>query len=120
MTKKILLFGLISFIAFNAFAHKDLPAMPSFELYPAGKINQCPVYQLTLNGLSDAPYQILIKDEYGDVLYEEYISGKEIVRNYMFDGYDLGNIRVSIEVINTSGSIVKKFSTIPDKVTKTL
>jgi hypothetical protein len=120
MAKKIFVFGLIFIMNLNAFAHKDLPAMPSFELYPAGKINQCPVYQLTLNGLSDAPYQILIKDEYGDVLYEEYISGKEIVRNYMFDGYDLGNIRVSIEVINTSGSIVKKFSTIPDKVTKTL
>jgi hypothetical protein len=119
MTKKILLFGLISFIAFNAFAHKDLPAIPSFELYPAGKINQCPVYQLTFNGLSDAPYQILIKDEYGDVLYEEYLSGKKIVRNYMIDVYDLGNIRVSIEVISASGSLLKKFNTIAEKGTQT-
>ncbi len=120
MAKKIFLFGLIFSINCNVFAHNDLPAISSFELYPAGKINQCPVYQLTFNGLSDAPYQILIKDEYGYVLYEEYISGKEIVRNYMFDVYDLGNIRVSIEVISASGAILKKFNTIPDQVRKRL
>jgi hypothetical protein len=111
MTKKILVLGLVFIISLSVFAHDQLPVMPSFELYAVGKIDQCPVYQLKLNSLRSTPYQVLIKDEFGDLLYEEYLSGNDIVRNYMINILELGNRPVSIEVINASGKIIKTFTT---------
>ncbi len=111
MTKKILVFGLLIIISLRTFANDELPAMPSFELHAAGKIDQCPVYQLKLNSLRIAAYQIIIKDEFGDVLYEEYLSGNDIVRNYMINIRELGNRPVSIEVINAAGITIKTFTT---------
>ena len=111
MNKKTFVFGLVLLLSFSALAKDESSVAPLFELYAAGKINQCPVYQLKFNSIKNIPFQVVIKDEFGSVLYEEYISGKEVIRNYMIDIADIGNTPVSIEVLNSSGEMVKKFNT---------
>lgn len=110
MTKKILVFGLAFIFSVSVFAKEETLVAPSFELFSAGKINRCPIYQLKLHNYNNESYQILIKDKFGDILYEEFLSGKEVVRNYMINIYELGNTPVFIEIINSSGFLLKKFS----------
>jgi hypothetical protein len=103
MTKKIFAFGILFLISFNLFSGDRSPQRPSFEIYAAGNINQCPVYQLILENEKNNEYQIVLKDKTGTVLHEEYVSGKHVIRNYMIDIYDLGNMDVIIEINNRYG-----------------
>lgn len=115
MNKKIFVFGLFLLSSISAFAKDELPVRSSCELYAAGEINRCPVYQLRFNSDKNIPYQIVIKDEFGAVLHEEYIRGTDIIRNYMLDVAELGNTAVSFEIFSSSGLMVKKFNTYPAK-----
>jgi hypothetical protein len=112
MTKKIASFGLLILICFSAYSLDKLPVkapvQSAFEIYSAGKINQCPVYQLVIDNLNKTQYQIILRDQYGQVLYDEYISEKKAVRNYMIDVFDLGETDVFIEVYNQYGLVIKR------------
>jgi hypothetical protein len=115
MAKKTLVFVLSLLLSFSVFATDKTPAFTSFELNATGKINDCPVYQLRLKNSKNISFQIVIKDEFGCVLYEEFVASKEVVRNYMIDVNELGNTRISIEVMDASGLVLKKFSGLSDK-----
>ena len=115
MTKKTFVFGLVLLMSFSAFAMDALPVGSSLEMYAAGKINKCPVYQLRFVCDKNTSYQIIIKDEFGSVLYEESVRGTDIIRNYMIDVSELGNTPVSFEVFNSAGMMLKKFSTDPSR-----
>ena len=88
---------------------KPTTGKTTFSLYAAGRINQHPVYQLSLESAGQSEYQIVWKDADGMILYEEYVSGKEIIRNYMIDLGDLGSADVVIEVYNRNGRKVESF-----------
>jgi hypothetical protein len=81
----------------------------TFSLYAAGSIDQHPVYQLLLESAGQSEYQIVWKDADGTILYDEYVSGKEIIRNYMLDLGDLGNADIIIEVYKRNGRKVESF-----------
>lgn len=86
---------------------------PTVEMSAAGRINKQPVYQLRLNNEQAARYYILVKDEFGETLYEEYVSGKNISRNYQLNTMELGNTAVVFEVYNTLGWLTGSFRISP-------
>jgi hypothetical protein len=103
--------GLILCISVSALATALDPTTgtTTFSLYAAGTIDRHPVYQLSLESAGQSEYQIVWKDADGTILYEEYVSGKEIIRNYMLDIGDLGNTDVFIEVYKYNGRKVESF-----------
>jgi hypothetical protein len=103
--------GLILCISVSALAVdlKPTTGKTTFSLYAAGRINQHPVYQLSLESAGQSEYQIVWKDADGTILYEEYVSGKEIIRNYMIDLGDLGNTEVFIEIYRHNGEKLESF-----------
>ena len=82
---------------------------PGVEMNPAGLINKQPVYQLRLNNTTTSSYYIVAKDEYGEVLHEETISGTNIIRNYQLNIQELGNTQVVFEVYNSYGMVIGTF-----------
>jgi hypothetical protein len=111
MKQLIFSLGLILCTSVSALAAdlKPTTAKTNLSLHAAGRIDQHPVYQLLLESAVQSEYQIVWKDIDGTILYEEYVSGKEIVRNYMLDLGDLGNADIVIEVYNRNGRKVESF-----------
>lgn len=70
---------------------------------------QLPVYQLRLNNLEKGSYAIVIKDENGDVLYNEKVTGTKIVRNYQFDSVLPQSSNLSFEVDDLSSNTTQVY-----------
>ncbi|SDE07642.1 hypothetical protein [Niabella drilacis] len=71
---------------------------------------ELPIYQLRLNNLTKGTYAVAIKDETGDVLYNETLSGSKIVRNYQFDTALPASVKLTFEVSNVKNNSVKVYS----------
>jgi len=119
MKKVILSAGFIVLISFSLMAndHKPTTSSFAFSLSAAGTINEHPVYQLLLKSDTNMEYQIVWKDVDGTFLYEEYVSGKHIIRNYMIDLGDLGGNDVIIDVYDRVGKSLHTYRVSPDKIT---
>jgi hypothetical protein len=109
MTKKIFFFGLSMLVFVYAFSADKTPNYPTFEMYVAGKINQCPVYRLMYENKGEKEFQIVWKDKYGTILHDEFVSGKQIVRNYMIDVSDLGTTELYVEINDQYGRRIQEF-----------
>jgi hypothetical protein len=109
MIKKIFFFGLSMALFVHAFSKDKSPARASFEMYAVGQINQCPVFQIVFDNQNNNEYQVVLKDKYGTILHDEFVSGKHIVRNYMLDLSDLGNTEVYAEIYDRFGMSIQKF-----------
>lgn len=77
---------------------------PGAELKYIGNINDRPVFQLDLNGTQVENYSISIKDEYGEVLYNEKIKAKSLTRKFQLDTDELGDAILRVEVKSYNGS----------------
>jgi len=80
------------------------------ELSFAGKINSQPVFQLNLNNRSTEKYSVVLRDEFGTVLYEETLSGVNISRKYMFDLDEFKGVDVNIEVRSLTNPAISTFT----------
>jgi len=87
------------------------------ELKFIGKVDEHPVFQLTLNNQENEVYYVNIKDENHNVFYSEKISGVNLLRRYQLavDDADLNapGFGVSVEVTSakTHKTQVYKIST---------
>lgn len=70
------------------------------EVRYVGNVNELPVYRLSLNSKNTATYIVSIKDNDGNILYSERVSGKGIVRNYQLDEAPSNDYSLTFEVNN--------------------
>ena len=78
-------------------------------MYVAGQINQCPVYRLEFDNQLKNEFQIVWKDKFGTILYDEFVSGKQIIRNYMIDLAEIGNTDLYVEINDQYGRRIQEF-----------
>jgi hypothetical protein len=109
MNKKIFLFCVTIVLFLQAFSNDKSPARTSVEIYAVGQINQYPVYQFVFDNQHRDEFQIVLKDQYGTVLHDEFVSGKNIVRNYLLDLSDLGHTKVYAEIYDRFGTYIQRF-----------
>jgi len=75
------------------------------ELKYAGKSNQQPQFRLAINDKSAADYTITIREDNGDVLYSEKVSG-QASKIYQLDSEDSDRIQgTTFEVTNNATNI---------------
>lgn len=99
-------------IAFSGVAsatEKKPVEVPAAELNYAGKINNQPVFQLKLNNKTNEKYSVVLKDEFGTVLFEETLGGVNISRKYMLDLDEFRGVDVNIEVRSLLGPASSSF-----------
>ena len=95
------------------------------ELKYVGKINDQPVFQLSLNNDESGMYFINVKDENNNILYSEKVTGANLTRNYRLDVDDedlhsLGfGVTFEVESAKTHKKEVYKVST-QTKVTENI
>jgi hypothetical protein len=78
----------------------ETPSQP-VELKYIGKIKNQPVFELTVSGIEDNEFTVIIRDENNDVLYRENFKGDSITKKFMLQTEDmgLGSASVKFEVI---------------------
>lgn len=77
------------------------------ELKIAGQTNNQPIYQLDLNNDLNQRFVIVIKDEYGAILLEEYVRGANISRKFRFTNeLDGINLRFEVRDVKNSKTVV--------------
>lgn len=76
-------------------------AAPTAELKMIGRLDNQPVFQLSLNNASNERFVVVVKDEFGAILYQENVSGVNIKRKYQLNTEELGYVGITIEVTST-------------------
>ncbi len=74
------------------------------ELISVGKLNNQPVFQLNLHNKVNGKYAVVVKDQFGEVLYQEILTGVNISRNFQLDTDELGGVDVRFEIVDMKGS----------------
>lgn len=88
------------------------------ELQYAGKTKEQPMFRLAINDKSNVEYTVVIKEENGDILHTEKISGKA-TRTYMLDSEDSDRILgTTFEVTNKATNVTSTYKI--SKLSKTV
>lgn len=76
------------------------------ELQYAGKADQQPMFRLAINDSSAAEYTVTVKEDNGEILFSEKLSGGKVQRTYLLDTDDSDRIQgTTFEVTNRSTNI---------------
>lgn len=104
-TMKNAVIGLLTLVAvttgINANATTVNEVAPGAELKMIGRLDNQPVFQLSLNNTTNEKYVVVVKDEFGAILYQENVSGVNIKRKYQLNTEELGFVGITIEIINS-------------------
>jgi len=86
-TSKVLAIGLFSLcaITFTNASYAGNPGNNPAELKFIGKLDNHPVFELSLNNPDKAEYYISIKDADNNTLYTETLKGSHLTRKYSID-----------------------------------
>ena len=95
--------------ATNVIANDNVDAPVELK-YITNAAMESPIYQLRLNNLSKGTYAVAIKDETGELLYNETVSGAKIVRNYRFDSQLPADVKLTFEVSDVKNNTVKVYN----------
>lgn len=103
--------GLLTLLAVTTgFTASAADENPKAELKVTGQLNDQPLFQLNLNNKENNRYAIIIKDDLGEVLFEERVSGVNIIRKFQMNADELTGVNVNIEIINLANSTSSVFS----------
>lgn len=95
------LFTFVAIIAVNfANATTTEEVTPAAELKLLTHIDEQPVFQLSLNNTQDEKFFVVVKDEFGTVVYQETVSGVNIKRKYQLNTEELGTVGLKFEIIS--------------------
>ena len=81
-----------------ALAIEEKKAIP-VELKFVGNIESQPVFLLSFNNVEESDYTIIVRDEYGSVLYRDNVKGGKITKKFMLNTDELGNVAIQFEII---------------------
>ena len=117
----VILAGVFTLL-FNNLAHAgvgDRNNNQFVELQYAGKLKEQPMFRLAINDNNiNAEYTVVIKEDNGDVLFSEKVSGKTS-RTYMLDAEDNDRILgTTFEVTNKATNVTNTYKI--SKLTKTV
>ena len=105
MTKTIknAVIGLVTLVAIftvnfaNATTTEEV--VPAAELKLITHLDNQPVFQLSLNNTQAAKFLVVVRDETGEIVYQENISGVNIKRSYQLNTEELGATDLTFEII---------------------
>ena len=80
-----------------ALAIEEKKAIP-VELKFVGNIESQPVFLLSFNNVEESNYTIVVRDEYGNVLYRDNVKGGKITKKFMLNTGELGNVAIQFEI----------------------
>ena len=93
------LFTLVAVIAVNvANATTIEEVLPAAELKLITHIDNQPVFELSLKNTQKATFVVMVKDEFGAVVYQETVSGVDIKRKYQLNTEELGTVGLRFEI----------------------
>lgn len=93
------LFTFVAVIAVNvANATTTEEVTPAAELKLITHINNQPVFELSLKNAQKATFVVIVKDEFGAVVYQETVSGVDIKRKYQLNTEELGTVGLRFEI----------------------
>ena len=107
-TVKNTLIALFTFMAIvavntvNAAATEDVT--PAAELKVIAHFDNQPVFQLSLNNAQNEKFLVVVKDEFGAVVYQETVSGVNIKRKYQLNTEELGTVGLTFEIIGKTNA----------------
>lgn len=93
----------------NAIANdgdKDKKAMVSY----VGNLNELPVYRLSLHNVDHGVYFVSVTDSEGNRIYNEKISGVNIVRNYQFNGNPDNEYTFTFTISDSKGKALSVYN----------
>jgi hypothetical protein len=101
----IALFTFVAIIAMNvANATTTEEVTPTAELKLISHYDNQPVFQLSLNNAQNEKFSVVVRDEFGTVVYEETVSGVNIKRKYQLNTEELGTVGLTFEIIGKSNT----------------
>ncbi len=113
-TVKNTVIGLFTFVAIIAVnvvnATTTEEGTPVAELKLITNIDAQPVFQLSLNNAQNEKFFVVVKDEFGTVVYEETVSGVNIKRKYQLNTEELGTVGLTFEIVGMSSTKPVVFS----------
>ena len=74
----------------------------------AGYKNTQPVYKLNIKNPENVKLNVVIKDQEGNILYQEVLDGTEISRNYLFIKEELGSSSLVFEVSRNANPMISR------------
>ena len=83
-----------------ALANEEKKAIP-VELKFVGNIESQPVFLLSFNNAEENGYTIIVRDEYGNVLYRDKVKGGNIAKKFMLNTEELGDVALQFEIIGS-------------------
>jgi hypothetical protein len=102
-TVKNTLIALFTFIAVGiantVFAATIEDAVPAAELKVITHFDTQSVFELSLNNTQNEKFLVVVKDQSGSVLYQEYVGGVNIKRKYRLNTEELVISGLTFEVI---------------------
>ena len=81
-----------------ALAIEEKKAIP-VELKFVGNIESQPVFLLSFNNVEESSYTIIVRDQYGSVLYRDNVKGGKIAKKFMLNTDELSNVAIQFEII---------------------
>jgi hypothetical protein len=94
----VALLVVFSLIGTAVFANNGNGDTPATQLKYIGSVEHQPLFQLNLDGSKEEYYYISIKDQQGQVLYNEKVKAKTFTRTFRLDTDDLGDAVLTVEV----------------------
>ncbi len=99
------LFTFVAIIAMNfANATTTEEVTPAAELKLISHYDNQPVFQLSFNNTQNEKFSVVVKDEFGTVVYAETISGVNIKRKYQLNTEELGTVGLTFEIVGKSST----------------
>ena len=92
---------------------KNRTATMPVEITRLGVFNDQPTYSISKVSASGQPVLFVVKDEFGELLYEQILSESMTSIQVQFDVLDLGNTGIVFEVYSRNGILQFSSKVIP-------
>jgi hypothetical protein len=78
-------------------ANEEKKAIP-VELKFVGSIKDQPLFHLVFTGTEENEFTIIVRDEFGDVLYKDNVKGTSFTKKFLLNVEELGDTEVKFEI----------------------
>jgi len=92
----------------TTFANNENPAASTIELKFIGKHENQPIFELNLSNKDADEFSIVIRDEYGSLLYSGKAKGTNVTRKFMLNE-EIGDTNLYVEVKSKKNSKVETY-----------
>ncbi|MBC7948734.1 MAG: hypothetical protein H7Y42_12675 [Chitinophagaceae bacterium] len=80
-----------------ALANDDKKVIP-VELNFIGNLQSQPLFHMVFTSTEETQYTIVVRDQFGNVLYKDVVKGKNITKKFLLNTEELGDAELKFEV----------------------